>query len=356
MYCQECGKKIDDNVEFCTYCGKPTASAGVSNNVISNESKDKKEKSLNVAKIAGIVVIAILIVIVIILAAGKIKNKATDTAERTTDEVTDTAESTAKVSVLNDIIGDWDYDLRTGSNTYASSYESVSYLRVEAEGIKAISAESIKTLFYAVGVDDITIQEENGIKYYTYSAEMYSSRVKRESGIGRHKIGIRLYLDEVSGWLVCEFNVPDDGFWQRIGAYTPMPFSIEDHFAGTKKESVEDLKGKLKGRRFSTLEEALADDDFRNWFDRMIDINAFPLTWIFEYSAEGNNLILDGKYREEGSADSVFVSFITEAKVNGWMREWRTLVDEQHGKNPFTITIRCSSSDGEESAERTYTH
>lgn len=370
MFCRECGKEIDDNAAFCIYCGKPTANAGVSNNVILNGNEDKKKKATKKTKIIGIIAIIILVVIVFMLAAGGTTSKVTDTAGGTTSKVADTAGETAdkatgtagrtaETSALNDIIGDWHEWVNIGSPTYASTFEKPSYLRVEAEGITALTYVVLNRLYYAIGVDDISIQEENGIKYYAYSAELYSSRVAGESESGIQKIGIRLYLDEVSGWLVCEFNAPGDGFWQRVGAYEPLDISLEEHDEKVRMRFYSDereaLENSVKEKYFTTLEEALADDDFRNWFEYKTGMNGHLLSWTNEYDADGNNLVLDVKLREERwSPDSYFISYCTQDEMNEWISEWSEMVSDQDGSNPITVTVRCLSSDGKESVERTF--
>ena len=372
MYCKECGKEIADNAAFCIYCGKPTANADVSNNVIPNGNEDKRKKSSKNIIWIGIIVIVILVVIFFVLAVAGSANKGTGTTEGAANKVTDTGggtankvsgktESTAETSPLNDIIGDWDMCLGIDSNTYASTFEEVRHFRVEAEGITAITSVDINTLFYAIGVDDITIQEENGIKYYIYSAEMYSPRVAQESESGRQEIGIRLYLDEISGWLVCELNAPGDGFWQIVDAYKLMDISIEEKFdslrpGGGYRTEGEIVEEAVEGKYFSTLEEALADEDFRNWFEYKTGVNSFLLDRIIEYNADGNHIIMDCKFREERSLDTVFMGYFSQDQMNRWMDVWGEKVDEQDGSNPFTVTMHCVSSDGKESAERTYVH
>ena len=370
MYCKECGKEIDDSAAFCTYCGKPIANAGVSNDVIPNGNEDKRKKPSKNIKMIGIIGIAILVVIVFMIAVGGTANKATDTAAGTANKVTDTAgtttnrtddktASTAETSPLNDIIGDWEDCFWEKSDTYASYVEQAGHLRVEAEGIMAIGGMG-DTRYYAIGVDDITIQEENGIKYYTYSAEMSTKLLAESGGPGLQVIGIRLYLDEVSGWLVCELNVPEDGFWQRRVAYKRMDISIEEYYeklgTGAYRDEREALENSLKEKNFSTLEEGLADEDFRNWFEYHTGINEHLLIRTIEYSADGNHIIMDWKFRVERSLDTIFMGYFSQDEMNRWMDVWSEMVDEQDGSNLFTVTIRCLSSDGKESAERTYVH
>lgn len=227
MYCQKCGKEIDDEAAFCIYCGKPTADVDASHHEISDENETKNEKSLNNIKKMGIAVIIVLVVIVVRLAAGGTRDKETDTAASVTGE------ETAKASVLNDIMGDWRRYVNTGSDTYANTYERPYYLRVEAEGISAIAnmREGKLIKYYMVGCDDITVQEENGIKYYIYSAEMHSDIVVKNGGPSRQQIKIRLSLDEETGELICEVNAPEDGFWQKVNSYEPISTSIEEVIA-----------------------------------------------------------------------------------------------------------------------------
>lgn len=371
MYCKECGKEIDDNAAFCIYCGKPTANAGAATYVIPDGNEDKRKKSSKNIIWIGIIVIIILVVLVFMFSAkGNVNNvtdtaagtanTVTDTAGTTTNKAADTATSTAETSALNDIIGDWGMCLGIDSNTYASNFEEVSYFRVEAEGIMAIGGD-MGSRFYAIGVDDITIQEENGIKYYTYSAEMYTTLLEQGGGSGRQVIGIRLYLDEVSGWLVCELNTLGDGFWQIVDAYKLMDISIEEKFdslrpGGGYRTEGEIVEEAVEGKYFSTLEEALADEDFRNWFEYKTGKNSFLLDRTFEYNADGNNIIFDYKFREERSLDTIFMGYFSQDKMNDWMDEWSEMVDEQDGSNLFTVTVHCLSSDGKESAERTYVH
>lgn len=227
MYCQECGKKIDDDAAFCRFCGKSVVNDGISNNVIVSESENKNgngNKSLiNLAKKIGIAVIIVLIVIVLKLSSGGSKSEVIDAVESTTMEEIAMPEETAKTSALDDIIGDWAKCAKMYSN-----YNQPYYLRVEGEGVTAISDMSddhykLKLRkYYAVGVDDITVEEIDGIKYYTYSAEMYSSTA------GVQKIGISLSLNEETGELICEYNTPESGVWEEVIRYEPLDSIEED--------------------------------------------------------------------------------------------------------------------------------
>lgn len=225
MYCQECGKKIGDNAAFCRFCGKSVVNDGISNHVTASENGNESENGdgnkglINLVKKIEIAVIIVLAVIVLKLSAGGTKSEVIEAAESTAMEEKAMSEETEKASVLDDIIGDWYFNGSVGSDTYAATYSTApsdreSYLRVEAEGLKAIGATP-DTIYYMIGVEDIAIQEEDGIKYYTYSAKMYSYHLRNEGLPPYQKIGIRLYLDEEAGDLICEYNVPEDGFWVK---------------------------------------------------------------------------------------------------------------------------------------------
>ena len=228
MYCRECGKEIDDNAAFCTYCGKSVVNIDISDHAVVSEDENKNAVLIKRVKKVGIAVIIILLAIVLILTAGGTKNEVNDITESTTMEEGDKEESAmpeeaATTSALDDIIGDWAQCVSMYSN-----YEEPYYLRVEAEGITAISnisADFYKLKlrkYYAVGVDDITIEEIDGIKYYTYSAEMYSAT------IGRQQIGISLSLNEETGELKCEYYTPDREFWEELIRYEPINSIEED--------------------------------------------------------------------------------------------------------------------------------
>ena len=233
MYCRECGKEIDDDAAFCTYCGKSVVNIDISDHAVVSEDENKNAVLINRVKKVGIAVIIILLVIVLILTAGGTKNEVNEITELTTMEEGDKEESAmpeeaATTSALDDIIGDWAWNLTVWSDTYAHTYsERTSYLRVEAEGLKTIGSQP-STIYYAIGVDDITIEEIDGIKYYTYSAEMYSTYLRQQGLPGRQKIEIRLYMDEETGELICEYNVPEDGFWQKKGTFERISSIEED--------------------------------------------------------------------------------------------------------------------------------
>ena len=234
MFCRECGKEIDDDAAFCTYCGKSVVNIDISDHAVVSEGENKNAVFINHVKKVGIAVIIILFVIVLILTARGTKNEVSDTAESSVMEEVEEEiampEEAAKTSVLDDIIGDWHWCLTAGSDTYASTYNypsSPSYLRVEDEGLKTIGAMP-DTIFYAIGVEDITIEEIDGLKYYSFLAEMYSGTVARDGGPARQKIGISLSLDEETGELICEYNVPQDGFWQKVGAFERISSIEED--------------------------------------------------------------------------------------------------------------------------------
>lgn len=239
MYCQECGKKIDDNAAFCRYCGKSVVNDGISNNVNAsgNENKNEnynekgnekgngngKNSLINLVKKIGIAVIIVLVVIVLKLSAGGTKSEVIDTAESTTMEEIAMPEETVKTSALDDIMGDWLWNRTVFSDAYASTnnYNRPSYLRVEEKGLKTIGYPD--TIYYMIGVEDITVEEIDGIKYYSFLAELYSSALS-----ARQKIGISLSLDAETGELICEYNVPQDGFWVKVGTFERIDSIEED--------------------------------------------------------------------------------------------------------------------------------
>jgi len=237
MYCQKCGKEIKDGAAFCTFCGNSAGSVGASTNVVSDGSKKKKEKSPNRAKKIETALVVILVLVLIISAARGTGNSGTDTAEPAIAQEAVRQEEAAESSDLNDIIGEWAHCVTVGSDSYAWGYKPKPYyLRVEDGGITAI--DNTRTLegalfrIYAIGVKDITIQEENGITYYIYSEKMHCD-ILVEDGEPHYErlegeVGIRLHVDEETGYLVCEYNAPEDGYWQRVSEYEQVS-SIEEH-------------------------------------------------------------------------------------------------------------------------------
>lgn len=226
MYCQKCGKQIDNDVAFCPYCGNPTANAETAGTVsqqtvstaVPTGSEEAREKRMKNVKKIGIVVIALLIIIAIVRSCGG----------RTEDK-----EDKTEASILEDILGDWEIKLQVsgpGSSPmgtyYASDYAGwYCNLRIEERGITA-NPESDRQ-DYKVGVENITVQEENGITYYTYSAKLSSRMGEAQT------IGIRLYFDAEDedcedGRLVCEYNVPEDGFWAEVARYERVDGSAEE--------------------------------------------------------------------------------------------------------------------------------
>ncbi len=224
MYCRKCGKEINNDVAFCPYCGEAAATGSASNKPLGEKKTIEKTNASNGTKktliFVGTAIIVVLLTIILILVNGG-KNKENDNVD--TSNVT--GEKAVEDSILSEIVGEWRQCGRVGGGAHADLYETPTYLRIESEGLMGIGAAEEfdvdtgevegENVFYQIGTRKINVYEENGVKYYEYSAEIYTG----VPGNGKNDISIRLYFNETENILVCEYNVPEDGFWQKHAKY-----------------------------------------------------------------------------------------------------------------------------------------
>ena len=222
MYCRKCGKEINNDVVFCPYCGEATTTGSASNKPLGEKKTIEKTNVSNGTNktliFVGVAIIVVLLAIILILVNGG-KNKGNDNVD--TSNVTD--EKAVEDSILSEIVGEWKQCGKVGGGAYADWYETPTYLRIVPEGLMGVGAAEAfdvdtgevvgENVFYQIGTRNINVYEENGVKYYEISAEIFT-------GIeGKNEIGIRYYYDNTENVLVCDYNVPEDGFWQKHAKY-----------------------------------------------------------------------------------------------------------------------------------------
>lgn len=246
MFCASCGKEIKEGIRFCPYCGQQTAGANetvnsngtVNPNIMGQAVVTEKPKSNKVLIGLGIGIIALLLLVILVLIGTGKKETVSDTNNiNNTNDVSDVKSEETQASALVDIMGDWKLSTKIwGDNDYMNLCTRPSYIRVEAEGLKAMSSrdasdsetgeriEGKEVLFYMVDVSDVNVEEEDGVKYYYYTANMEFS----VSGQTEHTdTENRLYFNSETGTLFNELKDSDTGYWQEISEYTSID-SIED--------------------------------------------------------------------------------------------------------------------------------
>lgn len=114
MFCDKCGKKVDENYKFCNFCGTPIKNGQGQNNKINNINKSKNDLSKNPIFILGIVFFSILMnIFIFVIYPSLIKNNSTQTNSNTTvNDIEEKIELNQNpFQILNDYDGAYEFTI-----------------------------------------------------------------------------------------------------------------------------------------------------------------------------------------------------------------------------------------------------
>lgn len=114
MFCNKCGKEVDEKYKFCNFCGTPIKNSQRQNNKINNINKSKNDLSKNPIFILGIVFLGILMyTFIFVIYPSLIKNDSIQTNSNIT--VNDIEEKTElnqnPFQILNDYDGAYEFTI-----------------------------------------------------------------------------------------------------------------------------------------------------------------------------------------------------------------------------------------------------